>query len=100
MMLFKKLWECEMNKYLYRIITLLALFSLFLSSCGADSDSPGGDGEEGQSIGENISEEVIDLPPIPEVRFGAGDAWFRPTDPTEIQLAAGKVQLFEFSAVW
>lgn len=89
-----------MKKYLYRLITLLALFSLFLSSCGADSDAPGGDGEERQSIGEEISEEVIDLPPIPEVRFGAGDAWFRPTDPTEIQLAAGKVQLFEFSAVW
>ena len=89
-----------MKKYISRIITLLALFSLFLSSCGADFDAPGGDGEEGQSIGEDISEEVINHPPIPEVRFGAGDAWFRPTDPTEIQLTAGKMQLFEFSAVW
>jgi len=89
-----------MKKYIYRIITLLVLFSLFLSSCGTEPDTPGGDWDGGQSIGEDISEEVIALPPLPEVRFGPGDAWFRPTDPTEIQLAAGKVQLFEFSAVW
>jgi predicted small secreted protein len=41
-----------------------------------------------------------EIPAIPEVNFGPGDAWFRPTRPSDIQLASGGVQLFEFSAVW
>jgi len=41
-----------------------------------------------------------ELPDIPLVDYGPGDAWFRPTDPSQIQLASGKVQVFKFSASW
>lgn len=41
-----------------------------------------------------------ELPDIPLIEYGPGDAWFRPTDPSQIQLASGKVQVFKFSASW
>ena len=74
----------------------------------SESAPPAEDGEaevlppdEGSGEGEDVSEpETIEILPIPDVEFGPGDAWFQPTDPATIQLAAGKVQFFEFSAVW
>lgn len=73
-----------------------------------ESAPPADDGEaevlppdEGSGGGEEAGEpETIEILPIPDVEFGPGDAWFQPTDPATIQLAAGKVQFFEFSAVW
>lgn len=38
------------------------------------------------------------LPEIPRIDKGAN--WFEPTDPTTVELAAGKLQIFEFSAYW
>jgi hypothetical protein len=50
-----------------------------------------------EEVTPNKPEELL---PIPVVQFGPGRDWFRPTPPEKIQLASGRVQLFEFSAVW
>ncbi|MBI3158595.1 MAG: hypothetical protein HYZ26_03220 [Chloroflexi bacterium] len=47
-------------------------------------------------------ESVLDLdnlPDVPHIELPGND-WFQPTPPGQIQLASGKVQLFDFSAVW
>jgi hypothetical protein len=40
------------------------------------------------------------LPDIPEVTYAAGESWFKPTDPSSVVLASGKLQFIKFSAVW
>jgi hypothetical protein len=43
--------------------------------------------------------DLANLPEVPLVEL-PGDSWFQPTPPGQIRLASGKVQLFDFSAVW
>lgn len=45
-------------------------------------------------------ENSAELPPIPNVEFETRDAWFTPTPVDEVVLAAGQVQVFDFSAIW
>ncbi|TAK11538.1 MAG: hypothetical protein EPO32_11870 [Anaerolineae bacterium] len=43
--------------------------------------------------------DLNNLPDVPLVEF-QGNNWFQPTAVSQIQLVSGKVQLFDFSAVW
>ena len=78
-------------------------------STGEGESAPPAEGGDEEALppdevsegGEEVKEpETIEILPIPEVEFGPGDAWFQPTDPAAIKLVSGKVQFFEFSAVW
>lgn len=43
--------------------------------------------------------DLNNLPDVPRVAF-QGDNWFQPTAASQIQMVSGKVQLWDFSAVW
>lgn len=43
--------------------------------------------------------DLNNLPDVPLVEF-QGNNWFQPTAVSQIQMVSGKVQLFDFSAVW
>lgn len=118
-----------MKKRQYLILTLIVLMGLILAACnGADAVEVQPDQGEMPNSGDVASDPELaieatespdqasedapiaatdeaapppeELPDIPTVKFGSGDAWFLTTDPSEIQLAAGKVQVFKFSASW
>jgi hypothetical protein len=119
-----------MKKTHYLILALVVFSALILSSCdGSDGVELQPVGEEALSSSDSVNGAAVDvestelpaqatedasvavtdeapppppeeLPDIPTVKFGPGDAWFRATNPSEIQLAAGKVQVFKFSASW
>jgi hypothetical protein len=112
-----------MKKYPYILILLITLLAVILAACtpadvgdqskagemdGADvlvtqppSTESVSDMKEPTPATEDVApKQPEELPAIPEVKFGAGSDWFRPTPPEGIQLASGGVQLFEFSAVW
>ena len=115
-----------MKKNPFILISLLVIFGIILAACTpADTGNQPGGGEvvgsdttsppqppstQAVSPGDTVAppapptEDLApkppeELPPIPPVSFGPGSDWFRPTPPGEIQLASGKVQLFEFSIV-
>ncbi len=43
--------------------------------------------------------DLNNLPDVPRVVL-PGDSWFQPTAASQIQMVSGKVQLWDFSAVW
>ncbi|MGD8458071.1 MAG: hypothetical protein PVF83_16965 [Anaerolineales bacterium] len=87
-------------------LSLVMIFTLILTSCSDEisKDTATSSGIVNSPITveetELYSSTDEELPDIPTISFGPGDAWFQSTDPNQIQLVSGKVQVFKFSASW